>query len=207
MIVAAAAVSLALPYLTKVAIDRHILPLGRLFHLKSPQDLALGALPNEMIGRLKPEMLLTAADGLYVLPADKAALIDRRQERALVASGRLAPEKYYFRPVLPDPAWAESDKTGAPAVGDGAPTKGAPRKNGTDRTALAPDAAQAVLARCPHGLMAGSLLAIPERDLVRLKGSLALTLRGVDVDWEREKRWARRVSLRLWPSRWEAASR
>ncbi|MDR0620868.1 MAG: ABC transporter ATP-binding protein/permease, partial [Deltaproteobacteria bacterium] len=169
MIVASAVVSLALPYLTKVAIDRYILPLGRLFHLESPEALAPGALPNELIGRLKPEMLIKAGDGLYVLPAGKADLIDRRQERALVASGRLEPEKFYFRPVLPVSTGADSDPAGLDT-------------EGLDTASMDLESAKRVLAHSPHGRMAGSLLAIPEKDLVGLKGGLALTLRGADVE-------------------------
>ncbi|MDR0355305.1 MAG: ATP-binding cassette domain-containing protein [Deltaproteobacteria bacterium] len=94
MIVAAALVSLALPYLTKVSIDKYILPLGRVFHMESP-----AALRPELAGRLTEAMFEKAEDGIYILPASNAALIDRRQERDLVDERILEQEKYYFRLV------------------------------------------------------------------------------------------------------------
>ncbi|MDR2386244.1 MAG: hypothetical protein LBE80_01495, partial [Deltaproteobacteria bacterium] len=97
MIVAAALVSLALPYLTKVAIDRHILPLGRLFYIESPRIFVDGKLSTQMVGRLRPEMFQKVVDGVWLLPSERADLIDRRQEKALVDQGLLNIEKMYFK--------------------------------------------------------------------------------------------------------------
>ncbi|MDR1296001.1 MAG: ABC transporter ATP-binding protein/permease [Deltaproteobacteria bacterium] len=94
MIIAAALVSLALPYLTKISLDRYILPLGRVFHMESPEGLTA-----DQLGRLKPEMFEAVGPGEWLLPASEAALIDRRQERTLADEKVLDPEKYYFRAV------------------------------------------------------------------------------------------------------------
>ncbi|MDR2368273.1 MAG: ABC transporter ATP-binding protein/permease [Deltaproteobacteria bacterium] len=156
MILAAALVSLALPYLTKVAIDRHILPLGRIFYLKGPDVFAPGRMSPELTGRLRPGMFRMAAPGVYVLPAGSSGLIDRRQERALTGAGLLDPGKFYLREIQ--------------GPGDAA-----------SPAALGREEAASILAQCPGGAMHGQTLAIPERDLVKLKGAAALTLRGIDV--------------------------
>jgi ABC-type multidrug transport system fused ATPase/permease subunit len=94
MIVAAALISLALPYLTKVAIDGYILPLGRVFHLQAPE-----ALPPALAGRLRPGMFRPGGPGTLILPAAEANLIDQRQEQDLIGAGLLEPGKFYFRPL------------------------------------------------------------------------------------------------------------
>jgi ABC-type multidrug transport system fused ATPase/permease subunit len=153
MIVSAALVSLALPYLTKVAIDSYILPLGRVFRLEDPGLLAPGGgLPPDLIGRLKPGMLKKAAPGIHVLPADKAGLIDRRQERALIARGLLEPERLYLRII-----------------------------GGTGRDGLSEAEAARVMASAPESRRLGDYLALTERDLIGLPGALSLTFRGADV--------------------------
>jgi ABC-type multidrug transport system fused ATPase/permease subunit len=160
MIVAAALVSLSLPYLTKVAIDRYILPLGRVFYLESPEAFYPGNMPPALAGRLRPEMFKKAADGVYVLPASLASLVDRRQERELVAKGTLAPSKYYFMAL---------EVTGAHT---GLPS-------GTK--ALAPAEVAEVMERAPGSLTLGTVLAIPEDSLARMPESLTLAVRGADI--------------------------
>jgi ABC-type multidrug transport system fused ATPase/permease subunit len=145
MIIAAALVSLALPYLTKVAIDQYILPLGRIFHLEDP-----GALQSHLIGRLKPDMFMQAGPDLFILPTGQAGLLDRRQERDLIAAGFLEPEKYYFRAI-----------SGPLGLG----------QTETSR----------IIAAAPGSRILDDYLAIPERGLVELPGSLALTFRGADI--------------------------
>ncbi|MDR1085244.1 MAG: ABC transporter ATP-binding protein/permease [Deltaproteobacteria bacterium] len=94
MIMAAALISLVLPYLTKVAIDQYILPLGRLV---TPGDKTL---PAELEALLTHDDLEpTTQEGVFFISARKAAGLDARQEKNLTQAGLLAPERYYFRPI------------------------------------------------------------------------------------------------------------
>jgi ABC-type multidrug transport system fused ATPase/permease subunit len=95
MIILAALVSLALPYLTKVAIDRYILPLGRVFKIATPLDL-----PPSAMGRLKPEMFIPSGKpGVWFLPKSYEQLIDRRQEKILIDSDIIEDSRYYLAPL------------------------------------------------------------------------------------------------------------
>jgi ABC-type multidrug transport system fused ATPase/permease subunit len=95
MVMATAVISLALPYLTKVALDQYILPLGRLVFLKEE------APPPELVNLVERGELTPARAGAYFLPAAQAGLLDSRQERLLTQKGFLAPERYYYRPYGP----------------------------------------------------------------------------------------------------------
>ncbi|MDR2455704.1 MAG: ABC transporter ATP-binding protein/permease [Deltaproteobacteria bacterium] len=90
MIVAASAVSLLLPYLTKVAIDRYILPLGRVMRMES-----VAKLPEPLQERLK-NIKSAGVPGLWLLNSDESALIDKREERALASQGFLDENRWYF---------------------------------------------------------------------------------------------------------------
>jgi ABC-type multidrug transport system fused ATPase/permease subunit len=145
MIVAAALISLALPYLTKVAIDGYILPLGRVFHLQDPEEL-----PPALAGRLRPGMFRPGGPGTLILPAAEANLIDQRQEQDLMGAGLLEPGKFYFRPLDGPRGLAKADL-------------------------------ERILRESPGARVLGRQLAIPEKELIGLSGSLALTLRGADI--------------------------
>jgi ABC-type multidrug transport system fused ATPase/permease subunit len=96
MIMAAAVISLALPYLTKVAIDQYILPLGRLVILneKSPPEL------KDLLAH--GDLTRSADPQAYFLSAEKATLLDKRQEKNLALAGFLDQERYYYRPFDQD---------------------------------------------------------------------------------------------------------
>jgi ABC-type multidrug transport system fused ATPase/permease subunit len=195
MVSAAAAVSLALPYLTKVTIDRHILPLGRLATMASP-----AVLPPELLGRLTPDSFLDSGrPGLWLLPAEQAALLDQRQEKALAAQGFLAPGRWYFRALTPpleqDGAGERRDAKGAqtarPSPADSSeaqtptPTgasQAAPSEARPDApTALAPERAAEIAAQATQAVLTPRWLILKESDLVLLPESWNLILRDVDV--------------------------
>jgi ABC-type multidrug transport system fused ATPase/permease subunit len=138
----AALISLALPYLTKVAIDRYILPLGRLAVLKD------GSWPPEL-GTVKlADLTKTATNGTYFLPPDLAAQLDLRQEKRLTLAGVLTPGRYFYRPFDQDL---------------------------TEENAKIAAETQKELLVWPQGV------AVAERDLPKLPGSLNLVLRAADA--------------------------
>jgi ABC-type multidrug transport system fused ATPase/permease subunit len=95
MVVLAATISLALPYLTKVAIDGYILPLARVFKMRSP-----GELSPQMRGRLEPSMFVFSGQPeLWFLPKGPSDLIDRRQEKLLIEASILDESRYYLAQV------------------------------------------------------------------------------------------------------------
>lgn len=92
MIVGTSIISLLLPYLTKVAIDNHILPLGRVFRVQSRADL-----PQEALARLSPGALIdSGVSGVWFLGQSDSALIDKREERSLVSSGLMDESRWYL---------------------------------------------------------------------------------------------------------------
>jgi ABC-type multidrug transport system fused ATPase/permease subunit len=98
MIVAASLVSMALPYLTKVAIDGYILPLGRTVTVNDPAALA-----EFFQGEARPQDILPSGRaGLYYLPANVAARLDPKEERLMVEKGVLSVDRYYFREFDPE---------------------------------------------------------------------------------------------------------
>ncbi|MDR1487282.1 MAG: ABC transporter ATP-binding protein/permease [Deltaproteobacteria bacterium] len=92
MITSSAIISLALPYLTKIAIDRYILPLGDVLNL-SPE------LAASHTARLKADMFIELGDGKTFLAAEFTQLLDEREKRELLQKGLLEPEKYYLATV------------------------------------------------------------------------------------------------------------
>ncbi|MDR1608652.1 MAG: ABC transporter ATP-binding protein/permease, partial [Deltaproteobacteria bacterium] len=96
MIMAAALISLALPYLTKVALDKYILPLGRLVVVSEKSPPATQALLAK--GFLRP----TDQETSFFLAAENAKELDQRQEKSLIQGGFLGQERYYFRPYAND---------------------------------------------------------------------------------------------------------
>jgi ABC-type multidrug transport system fused ATPase/permease subunit len=91
MIILASLVSLVLPYLTKVAIDSHILPMGRKI---GPRE----SIPPELMGTLMADVFLESGNiGVFLLKNKSASKIDKRQERILVSEGILDPERYYLK--------------------------------------------------------------------------------------------------------------
>jgi ABC-type multidrug transport system fused ATPase/permease subunit len=93
MIMAAAIISLVLPYLTKVAIDDYILPMGKILILKEktlPPDIAHLVTMDD----LEP----TSDPDVYFLDVDKAELLDAKQTKRLTQEGFLDPDEWYYRP-------------------------------------------------------------------------------------------------------------
>jgi ATP-binding cassette subfamily B multidrug efflux pump len=82
---------LLLPYLTKTAIDRYIVPSGR-------KVVTSGLSPGEqrqVRHLLGPVLIATGQPGVYFIQPKAIEGLDRRQVAALERSGALRPEKYY----------------------------------------------------------------------------------------------------------------
>ncbi|MDR2339438.1 MAG: ABC transporter ATP-binding protein/permease [Deltaproteobacteria bacterium] len=91
MIVFASLIGIVLPYLTKVALDDYILPLGRVLRMPGgapPADL------GDLLGKLED----SGSPGIWFLPAGEADSLDARKERELVDKGLLDPMRWYVRP-------------------------------------------------------------------------------------------------------------
>ncbi len=90
----AALASVALPYATRLAIDRYIVPVG-----------PMATVPA---GASVPEPLRRALDsgrvaesglaGVFFLKPEAVGLLDKKEESALIAEGFLSSERYYVRP-------------------------------------------------------------------------------------------------------------
>jgi ABC-type multidrug transport system fused ATPase/permease subunit len=101
MIILASLVSIVLPYLTKVAIDKHILPMGRVVF--NPAEI-----PPELTGTLlNGDFLESGTPGVYFLSSSGASKIDRKQERILVKDEFLDPHRYYIKKL--DQNFTKSD--------------------------------------------------------------------------------------------------
>ncbi|MDR2350155.1 MAG: ABC transporter ATP-binding protein/permease [Deltaproteobacteria bacterium] len=104
MILLAALVSIALPYLTKVALDGYVLPLGR-------KIVDSGPLPPDFGAGLEDSDFLPSGDpGVFFVPAGGAEKIDRALEKTLVASGKLDPDRWYLKKIDADFTFGEASK-------------------------------------------------------------------------------------------------
>jgi ATP-binding cassette subfamily B protein len=93
MILCCSVITIVLPYLTKIALDNYILPLGRMIVCTNPVDLN-----QEIKGELTDEdFFFSGTPGIYFLLAPSANSIDSRQERLLEAQGIITPTKFYLK--------------------------------------------------------------------------------------------------------------
>jgi ABC-type multidrug transport system fused ATPase/permease subunit len=117
MIILASLIGILLPYLTKVALDTYILPLGRVL------DMPRGPGEPPGLGDIKEaDLIFSGEPGVFFLEPGAADRLDARLERELGDAGILRPGKYYLRPKgalgLPDQRLAalSEDSGGALAV-------------------------------------------------------------------------------------------
>jgi ABC-type multidrug transport system fused ATPase/permease subunit len=93
LIVLASLIGVILPYLTKVAIDGYILPLGRRLAVDSRE-----AVPPELLGVLKADDLLySGTPGVFFLEPGKAGKLDPLSEKALIRLGILDKDFWYLK--------------------------------------------------------------------------------------------------------------
>ncbi|MDR2947417.1 MAG: ABC transporter ATP-binding protein/permease [Candidatus Adiutrix sp.] len=102
LVLFAALASVALPYATKLALDRYIVPVGPRAELAAGQDA-----PEPLRRALDSgEVVQSGQDGVFFLQPEALSLLDAREERALTEAGILTRERYYVRPAA-DPGGAE----------------------------------------------------------------------------------------------------
>jgi|GEM_PF-280472 len=96
MVIFSALASVALPYATKLAIDRYIVPVGPRLTLKAD------AAPPPAAERLLASGALefSGHEGIYFLKPEAFAKLDRKEERQLVKDRFLTVERYYTRPKV-----------------------------------------------------------------------------------------------------------
>ncbi|MDR3154936.1 MAG: ABC transporter ATP-binding protein/permease [Deltaproteobacteria bacterium] len=102
MIMLNSAMSILLPYLTKVAIDSYILPLSWKITAPSPE-----AVPEGLRSRLtSADFEPSGREGVYFLSPDAIERVDSREERLLREEGYLDRERYYLkRATASFPQW------------------------------------------------------------------------------------------------------
>ena len=94
-----AALDLVIPYLTKEAIDRHIVISAREVILQrdgSPEE-------ERLLSRLGQDLIPKKEKGKFLLPPEVLGSMDRREVALLQKSGRLSENRYYlFTPKRPE---------------------------------------------------------------------------------------------------------
>ncbi len=91
----AALASVALPYVTKLAIDRHIVPVGPRVTL--PAGVPVPAPLQRALG--SGEAVASGREGVFFLKPGAASALDKTEEKNLIAAGLLSRERYYVRPL------------------------------------------------------------------------------------------------------------
>ncbi len=93
LVILASVASVALPYATKLAIDRYIVPVGPKVTLKC------GLETPEALRRVLNSGQVRKSDDpdLYFLLPEALSLLDRQAEEALIAGGYLSRERYYVQ--------------------------------------------------------------------------------------------------------------
>lgn len=95
--------SVVLPYATRLAIDRYIVPVGPKAIV--PVDMPM---PAPLARALESGRAAPSGDpGVFFLKPEAAGLIDRQEEERLIAAGFLSRERYYARPLNGDEGEAE----------------------------------------------------------------------------------------------------
>ena len=95
LVLVAALVSVAMPYATKLAIDRYIVPVGP--RITAPTGGEEGPAPLRRLlgsGLARP----SGQPGVFFLKPEGLSLLDKREELALTSAGFLSRERYYARP-------------------------------------------------------------------------------------------------------------
>jgi len=82
---------LSLPYLTKVAVDRHIVVTHRLLDFRGKDELF-----QEEVLKRHGENLIPVEDGLWLISGTKLTEMDRREKKRLDSEGVLKEESYYL---------------------------------------------------------------------------------------------------------------
>ncbi|MDR2405589.1 MAG: ABC transporter ATP-binding protein/permease [Deltaproteobacteria bacterium] len=94
MIILASIIGIILPFLTKVAIDSYILPLGRMIKVDNPETL----LAKGGTGLLKKaDFLYSGKEGIYFLEPGSKDKMDGLLEDELLKSGVLDPDNWYLK--------------------------------------------------------------------------------------------------------------
>ena len=87
--------SVILPYATRLAIDRYIVPVGP--RATVPAEAAM---PLPLARAVESGQVVFAGDeGVFFLRPEAASLIDRQEEEQLISGGFLTRERYYVRPL------------------------------------------------------------------------------------------------------------
>ncbi|UQZ90822.1 antibiotic ABC transporter ATP-binding protein [Deltaproteobacteria bacterium Smac51] len=93
MVFVAAMASVALPYATRLAIDRYIVPVGPMVTMPEGTEL-----PEPLRRALDSGHSVSSGEsGVFFLKPEAVELLDKREEEALVAGGYLSRERYYVR--------------------------------------------------------------------------------------------------------------
>lgn len=91
LVLISALTSILLPYATKLAIDRYIVPVG-------PQaTITAGSTVPEALQRVldSGQIIQSGQPGLFYLTPEALRLLDKKEENALIAAGFLSHERYY----------------------------------------------------------------------------------------------------------------
>ncbi|MDR3204006.1 MAG: ABC transporter ATP-binding protein/permease [Deltaproteobacteria bacterium] len=171
MIFSASLLSLVLPYLLKIAVDGHILPMGRLWPISE-----FNLLPKPYVDRLKPEMFiktfLITQNGekkpYLILPYDKTKYLDARQERIFSNLGLIESSGYYFKKIkLEDSVLLEGNQ---PKV-----------KGEVGQEGLTLKEARLLKENIPGALLFDGYLAVSESELAKTPKEILRLLRGDDL--------------------------
>ena len=94
----AALASVALPYATKLAIDRYIVPVGPRATVPAGQ-----AVPEPLRRALDSgQVAQSGDDGVFFLKPEALSLLDRKEEEILIQGGFLSRTRYYVRSLEDD---------------------------------------------------------------------------------------------------------
>ena len=94
-----AGLDLVIPYLTKEAIDRYIVPSARelILHRDGSQE------EKGLLQRFKNDLIPTRKEGRFLLPRDAFDSLDRREVAQMEKAGMLSEKRYYlFVPQRPE---------------------------------------------------------------------------------------------------------
>ena len=91
LIILAAVLSLMLPYVTKIAIDRYIVPTGQLFQPKE----GMPPIGQELLA--SGHFMESGRPGFLYLEPESADFLNKREEEELIEKGFLSRERYYVK--------------------------------------------------------------------------------------------------------------
>ncbi|MEW6265859.1 MAG: ABC transporter ATP-binding protein [Thermodesulfobacteriota bacterium] len=106
LILASTAADLVLPYLTKAALDRHIVVSAQMVVFDPQADQALA----DLFEKSRPLFEPSGRADVFFLPGEKARRLDPADLNRLKAAGLIRPGTFYLVPASPGPAWEIVEK-------------------------------------------------------------------------------------------------